>query len=358
MGGLIEAVVMGGAQGYRNAVNKDTETQADIDKHKQLMQMELEMKDAYLQRVDERKRDQTKLVAGEIQAERDKEVGAAGASQISKGLGQMSHEAEASTAQALAQYPEARAAYAKTLGGGADLSGGLISAKPIDELKAKESIATRIGALAEADMFRKQIDSEQAGVKDVNLAKHYEDALSETIRSNKANEANNRAGAGLRAIQTDLAKLQLERAQQEAKIPAAVNKQLDSFNKEIDILRSAASKSDFDPSTPNGIKVIGDLDKLREGYGKLISPYLPKAEQPSAAFDPSKFDNSAQIKSPKSADSIKADNRTFGQKSAAQRRDELSDALLGKVYSALNAGEKSRIERELEMAANRARLGY
>lgn len=88
----------------------------------------------------------------------------------------------------------------------------------------------------------------------------------------------NPGGAGLRNIQTSLAQLQLTRAQEEAKIPAAVNKTLDSLNKRADILTTATARSDFDPTTDNGKKTIADLEGIHKQYADIVKPYLPKSE--------------------------------------------------------------------------------
>lgn len=82
-------------------------------------------------------------------------------------------------------------------------------------------------------------------------------------------------GAGLRAIQTDLAALQLARAKEESKIPSSVNKTLDSYNKQSDILTTAMARSDFDPTTENGKATVAKALQIRSDYAGLMAPYLP-----------------------------------------------------------------------------------
>lgn len=172
---------------------------------------------------------------------------------------------------------------------------------------------------------------------------------------------------GLRKLQLEKAGLELNRAKEEAKIPAAESKLFDSLGKRASAYESAILKAqadgNFDANSDSGKKLLSDYQSVILQQQQVLSPYLKQSDTKSGtnAFDPSKFDrsntanagNSNAIKSDQQQ-STKPVEMTKGQKAAAQRREELA----GKVHAALNAGEKSRVEREAAMAANRAKAGY
>lgn len=117
----------------------------------------------------------------------------------------------------------------------------------------------------------------EAGKTDAEKTK-WNDPEYRKARSMEEGITNPDRGGALRAVQTSLAELQLARANEEAKIPAAVNKTLDSLNKRADILTTATARSDFDPTTDNGKKTIADIEGIHKQYADTVKPYLPKPD--------------------------------------------------------------------------------
>ena len=222
MAGLIDAIVMGGAQGYRNAVNKDTENQADIDKKKQLMDMELEAKDMYAQRLAERG-----VVAEE------------------------------------AAYQKGRARLPERIS-----DEGLISAgKRTDEVAA------------------------------------WNDPEYIKAQSRKESITNPDRGAGLRAIQTEMAGLQLARAKEENKMSPAETKMFDSYGKQAEQINAAVTKAQAEGnfSLETGQPLLDKLAALTEAQRKIIQPHLPASKKPDAALDVNKYRINADAGKPQVA---------------------------------------------------------
>ena len=83
-------------------------------------------------------------------------------------------------------------------------------------------------------------------------------------------------GAGLRAIQTQVAQLALDRAKLEAKIPVAVSKSFDAAKQQYHDLLTISSKDGFDPTSETGKRVLADQLATSKRMESLLAPYMPE----------------------------------------------------------------------------------
>lgn len=96
-------------------------------------------------------------------------------------------------------------------------------------------------------------------------------------------------GAQLAALQYKTAQLAYDRAVEEKKIPVAVAKSFDAARSQYHDLLIISSKTDFDPASETGKRILAEQAAVSKRMTDLMTPYLPegtKTDKPNANRPP------------------------------------------------------------------------